>query len=216
MRRQTFCALFAAVLVFTGAGSSALAGPTPAPDKDAPAESDPIFQRGTFELQGMEGLIYSQQKTGDRRPNIDYQLTALRVGYMADSPHWGGTSLRGNDEFLIEAVGGYIFQGPGHGLGGLSLLYRRNFLSPGARLVPYLNLGGGGVYCDAYHNRYQQALGSGFEFDLQASVGLRWRLGRRLTLDAEAAYRHLSNAHLAERNLGTNGVGGLVGVSYSF
>lgn len=179
-------------------------------------KGDPIFQRGKFELQVMDGAVYSLQYTGLRRPNIDYTVTTLRVGYMIDSLHAGGTFLRGNDEFLVEAVGGAIFQGPGNALGGLSILYRRNFLAPGARWVPYLNLGAGGVYSDAYHDQVQKALGSKFEFDLQASVGLRYRLATRWTLDGELAYRHLSNAHLASRNLGTNALGGLLGVSYGF
>lgn len=189
--------------------------PEPAPAASAP-ETDPIFQRGTFDLQLVDGAVYSQQHTGQRRPNIDYELTAIRFGYMVDSPHADGTFLRGNDEFLLESVGGVIFDGPGTALGGLSVVYRRNFLAPGARAVPYLNLGAGGVYCDAYHNQVQQALGSKFEFDLQASIGVRWRLARHWTLDGEFAYRHLSNAHLAERNLGTNAVGGLFGASYAF
>ena len=197
-------------------GPCALAGSTsPVPSAPLP-ETDSIFERGKFELQVTDGAFYSLQKTSDRRPNIDYELSVIRVGLMLDTPHTGGTFLRGNDELMLEGTGGPIFQGPGTGLGSLSFIYRRNFLAPGARLVPYLNLGGGGLYSNAYRNQVQQAIGSKFEFDLQASVGLRYRLARHWTLDGEFAYRHISNAHFAERNLGTNAIGGLLGASYSF
>ncbi len=176
---------------------------------------DPLFHRGVWELQIAEGVEFSLQNTSRIRPNIDYELTILRGGYMLDTPH-GSNFLRGNDELLLEVVGGPMFQGPGSALGGLSIVYRRNFLSPGARVIPYFDAGGGGVYSDASHDRVQQALGSPFEFDLQAGVGVRFRLGMGWTLDAEFTYRHLSNAHIVDRNLGTNAIGGLLGASYSF
>ena len=193
------------------------AGPPPTVADKAVVETvDPIFHRGAVEIQVATGVEFSQQATDFERPNIDYAPTVVRLGYMVDSPHTGGSFLRGNDEFLFEAIGAGIFQGPGTAFGGLSILYRRNFLAPGARLVPYVTIGGGAVYCDAYHDRVQQALGSNFEFDLQTDVGIRYRISTHLTLDTEVAYRHLSNAHLVERNLGTNGIGGLVGLSYTF
>lgn len=162
-----------------------------------------------------EGVEFSLQSTSVIRPNIDYQLTVVRFGYMVDAPH-GSNFLRGNNEFILEAIGGPVFQGPGSALGGLSIVYRRNFLSPGARVIPYLDLGAGGVYSDASHDRVQQALGTPFEFDLQAGVGVRFRLGLSWTVDAEFSYRHLSNAHIVDRNLGTNAVGGILGANYSF
>lgn len=218
---MTLRRLFSALLLFVGGlgfQSTSLAGPpeTPPTNTSAAANDDPIFHRGALELQVTDGAIYSLQYTGLRRPNIDYELTVVRLGYMLDSPHAGGSFLRGNDELMLEGTGGPIFQGPGSGLGSLSIIYRRNFLAPGAWLVPYLNLGGGGLYSNAYRDQVQQAIGSRFEFDLQASVGLRYRLARHWTVDGEFAYRHISNAHFAERNLGTNGIGGLLGASYSF
>ena len=212
-KRLLFLPLVAWFVVALAA--SAPAG-TAAPETAVPAPApDPAFQRGAFDLQVAEACEISVQNTSAIRPNIDYQLTVLRAGYMLDTPH-GSNFLRGNDEFLLEAVGGPIFHGPGSALGGLSIIYRRNFLSPGAKIVPYLNLGAGGVYSDAYHDKVQQALGGKFEFDLQASVGARFRLSPRWSLDAEFAYRHLSDAHITQRNLGTNGIGGVLGVSRAF
>ena len=212
-RKFLFCLLACGLL---SGGFAARAGEMDAKSKPAPAvTTDPIFHRGAWDLQVMEGAEFSLQTTSRIRPNIDYQLTVIRLGYMIDDPH-GSNFLRGNNEFIVEFVGGPMFQGPGTALGGLSFVYRRNFLSPGAKIVPYLDLGAGGVYSDAFHDKVQQALGSPFEFDLQAGVGVRFRLGLNWTVDAEFSYRHLSNAHIVDRNLGTNGIGGLLGASYSF
>ena len=191
----------------------AVAGKDAAPATlDAP---DPIFHHGAFDLQFMGGLMYSLQRTTFERPNFDYAPIVLRLGYMVNNVYGSGF-LRGNDEVMLEAIGAPVFVGPGSGLGGLSLLYRRNFLSPNTRLVPYFTAGGGGIYTDAYHERPQRALGSPGEFDLQGAVGLRFRVSTKLTVDTEFSYRHLSNAGLADRNYGTNAIGGMVGVSYGF
>ena len=195
--------------------AAARAGEPAAKAMVASLVDDPMFHRGVWDLQVAEGAEFSLQNTSVIRPNIDYELTIIRLGHMLDTPH-GSNFLRGNNEFMLEAVGGPMFQGPGSALGGLSIVYRRNFLSPGARVIPYLDLGAGGVYSDASHDRVQQALGTPFEFDLQAGVGVRFRLGLGWTLDAEFSYRHLSNAHIVDRNLGTNAIGGLLGASYSF
>ena len=116
----------------------------------------------------------------------------------------------------MEAISGPIYTGPGTFLSGLSLDYRRNFVPPSARVVPYIDLGLGGVYSDASHQRTQRALGSPFEFDLQTGLGLRYRFDAKWSIDGEASYRHLSNADIASRNYGTNALGGLIGFSFSF
>ncbi len=201
--------------LLTVASPGLLAGP-PAPAIAAPPSDVDPFHQGSFELQLLNGAEYSLQRTSSLRPNVDYELTVLRLGYMIDSPHAGGTFLRGNDELLFEAEGGPIFQGPGNGLGGFSIVYRRNFLAPGARWVPYLSGGGGGVYSDAYHDRAQRAIGALYEFDLEASFGVRYRLTHQVSLDGEFSYRHISNADTASRNYGVNSIGGFLGLSYTF
>lgn len=180
-------------------------------------QADPAFRRGAFDLQVMSGVLFSVQRTTFLRPNVDFNLGVIRVGYMLDGVYGSGF-FRGNDEVMLEGAGGSIFVGPGTALGGLSVMYRRNFLWPSvqSRLVPYFDLGGGGVYSDAYHVHPQREFGSPGEFDLQAGLGLRFRLTRQWSLDAEANFRHLSNADISGRNYGINSIGGLLGVSRSF
>ena len=187
-------------------------------DAKAPAPTDDMmmaFQRGALDFQVTIGTEISIQNTSPGRPNIDYGLAVFRLGYMLD-PVRGSDWRRGNDEVMIEAIGGPIYTGPGSALGGLCLLYRRNFVPGSGRFVPYFNFGAGGIYSDASHQRTQRALGSPFEFDLQTGLGLRYRFSPRWSLDGELSFRHLSNADIASRNYGTNALGGLLGVSYAF
>ena len=180
------------------------------------AEPDPIFHHGALDLQLMGGALFSVQARGTPdRPNFDYAPIVLRLGYMVNNVYGHGF-FRGNDEVMLEAIGAPIFFGPGSGLGGLSLLYRRNFLAPNTKIVPYFTMGAGGIYNDAYHEHPQRLIGAAGEFDLQAAAGLRFRVSTKLTLDTEFSYRHISNADFANRNYGTNGIGGMVGLSYGF
>ena len=212
-------ALFVVCLSGFALSGAALAGPADVSKSSVvPVEQDDTaFRKGALDLQITSGVLFSVQPPSLFRPNLDYDLGVVRVGYMFDNPYGHGV-FRGNDEFLLEAAGGSVFHGPGSGLGGIGIIYRRNFLFSGVQswLVPYLEGGGGGIYSDAYHSPVQHVLGAQFEFDLQGGLGLRFRLTRKWSLDAEANFRHLSNADLASRNYGANNLGVLIGLSRSF
>ena len=216
------CSLIPLILLVTfGTGiapvSSLHAGPSTVDPKAVPStdEMGTAFLRGKLDLQVSLGAEESIQYTSPGRPNIDYGLAVARLGYMLDDARGPGWR-RGNDEVMVEAIGGPIYTGPGTFLTGLSLIYRRNFVPSSARFIPYINLGAGGVYSDAYHQKSQRALGSAFEFDLQVGVGLRYRLNPRWSVDTEISFRHLSNADFSSRNYGTNALGGLIGIGYAF
>ena len=221
LKRTLLCLLSTCaclVLALSARGGS----PTPEASNVVPAPTvDPAFQKGATELQLESGFELSLQHTHLRVTNFDYELTIVRFGYMLDTAHGENflgkhNFLRGNDEVLLGVEGGPIFHGYGSALGGITALYRRNFLSPGAKVVPYFSAGAGLIYSDAYHNEVQQSLGGRFEFIPQAEFGCHFRLSPRWSLDAEFAYRHISDAFITSRNLGTNGVGGSFGVSHSF
>ena len=93
---------------------------------------------------------------------------------------------------------------------------RYNFIQPNARLVPYFQIGGGGLYIDSYKDQSQRLIGQAFEFNLQAALGLRYLINDKWAICIEGAYRHISNADLAPRNIGLNSVGGFAGVSYFY
>jgi opacity protein-like surface antigen len=173
------------------------------------------FERGVWELEGGAGEFGSFATSTAKWETINYQLEDLRVEWMYDSPRHAGW-LRGNNEFLLEAFGGPVTKGPGSYLVGGSPLWRYNFVQPGARLVPYIQLGMGALYNNIYRSREQSEIGQGFEFALQGGIGLKYLINDRWAISAEVAYRHISNGGMTARNQGLNSIGGLLLVSYIF
>ena len=137
----------------------------------------------------------------------------FRFGWWMTPPRGPGW-LRGRFEGMLELSVAPVFEGAGSIVVGPSLLLRYDFVQLEARLVPYFQLGIGVVYTDAYQDRGQDAIGRAVEFTIQGSVGTRFALSPRISLDAELQYHHMSNAGLARRNLGINALGGLIGISY--
>jgi hypothetical protein len=164
----------------------------------------------------MTGAFFSFTIIPSERPTYNDALGAVRVGWMLSDVNGSGI-LRGNNEFLVEAFGSGVFEGPGSFMAGTTLLLRRNFLSdPDQEVVPYFQLGVGGLYNDAYKDKSQRSIGAALEFNLQASFGVRFFLNESWALTFEAGYRHISNAGLARRNTGVDSLGGSVGLSYLY
>ena len=188
----------------------AQAGSEIAPPPDSPARA--LFDHGSHELQIGIGWNHSTASGGPLRPVVDDVAGALRLGWMLNSP--GGTGFfRGNCEFLIEAVAGGIVEGAGSVLAGGTLILRYNFIKDSARWLPYIQAGLGAVYADAYRQRPQRLLGEGFEFTMQGEIGVRYLITPHTAVYVETGYRHISNAGLADRNLGLNSVTAEAGVS---
>lgn len=205
-------ALFSAAAVLLSTNSSLFAGQEIYSDVQVvQLTSETPFDKGTFELQVLAGSYFSFVNP----PRIDYAIGTVRGGWMLYTPSGEGP-LRGNVEFLIEGFGGGIFNGPGSALAGVTLFLRYNFVQPGATIVPYFQIGGGGAYSDVYKDQSQRIIGAEFEFNLQASIGLRCFLSERCAFVVEGGYRHISNAGLAERNIGLNSLGGQIGFSYFY
>jgi hypothetical protein len=203
-------------LLCCGLAVPAQAGPPANEVASVPETDADLFHTGALELQAISGPLFSIQPTHSARPNFDYELTDVRLGYMLDTPRGHGF-FRGNDEVMLEASGAAIFQGPGTAIGGASVLYRRNFVQPHWCVVPYFGGSLGGVYTDIYHDRVQRAIGAPFDFNLGAQLGIRFLLPHSpWTIDAEASYRHISDASITRRNDGIDAMGGLLGVSRFF
>src|SRR5579862_762301 len=175
-------------------------------------ECDYPFQKGTMEFDALAGFFASVTTTPVGHPAFNYELQALRLGYMLTNVHYSGL-LRGNYELFLEAFGGPVYQGPGNYLVGGAVQLRYNFVQPRAKLVPYAQLGFGGLYSDAHANPDQIELGSPGEFTEQLSLGLNYFLTKRLALSGEYGFRHISNAGITHRNTGVNSLGGLFGLS---
>jgi hypothetical protein len=191
----------------------ALGGPemTSHPLSVIEARSD--FGKGLWEFEATTGAFFSLN-SGFGRPKIDYAVETLRLGVMLSDPHGSGV-FAGNFEFLLDVVSGVIFEGPGNGMGGATMGLRYNFVSPQASLVPFVQLGAGGVYSDIAESP-QELLGSHLNFLGQCSIGVRSRFHERWSVILQANYNHISNAGLTRRNDGLDAIGGTAGLGYGF
>jgi hypothetical protein len=190
------------------------AGPPPVQDTLREAADFAPFARGVHELEvsigGFESIFNSGALT---EPDTTYGLASIRFGRMLSDP--SGTGIfRGNYEFLIGGFGGVIDRGPGNYLIGADAILRYNFVQPGARWVPFFQIGGGAAYSDAADaDGVQRLIGGDFSFELQSAVGLRFMVSDHWSITASAQFQHFSNADLEDRNRGLNSIGALLGVS---
>ena len=196
--------------------STAWAGsPEPAPTMELRGTPDPAFAKGALEFQDVSGAYLFFERADTNRPSVDYALNSLRLGVMLYDPNGPGI-LTGNVEILGELFGGGIFEGPGDVLAGATLIFRYNFVQPQARIIPYLQVGGGGVYTNIGEEESRGLISLPVEFNLQANAGVRYMLNDRWSLVVEAAYRHVSNAEIKKPNFGLDNIGGNVGFGFSF
>jgi hypothetical protein len=180
--------------------------------------TDARFAQNRFEFSLTSGAFFSPFKTDLLPPthtSFDYTQTEIRAGWMLNSPYDAGI-FSGNFEILLGLGGGAIFQGPGHALGNGDTFIRYNFVQKRAPLVPYFQLGAGLVVSDAADDHTQRIIGRTLEASLQAGLGFKILLAPKWSLDLEADYQHISNANTANRNVGVNALGGLIGVSRCF
>lgn len=180
------------------------------------------FRKGVMEVDLLAGAFLSYTPPGaGGRHSIDYAMQSVRVGRMLTSPQDSGFfsgMLRGNFEFLFEGIGGEVFAGndSGASFGGVSFLLRYNFVHPGCRIIPFYELGGGMLFNNIYLDNSQREVGQSFEFNLQNHVGVNFMLRDHLALTIDGGWTHISNANMADRNIGLDALGALFGVSYFF
>ncbi len=177
--------------------------------------TDAAFEKGAHEFQDLAGAFFFFDTTRNNRPSVDFAIDSLRIGWMTYSPSGPGI-LRGNFELLGEVFAGGIFDGPGHVLAGATLLFRYNLVQPGARIIPYGQIGGGGVYTDISERESRGLISLPVEFNLQATIGTRFMLNTRWSFLAEVTYRHVSNATIHLPNYGLDALGGSLGLGCSF
>jgi lipid A 3-O-deacylase len=145
------------------------------------------------------------------RPVVNYAGASAQLGYMVNDldefAEW-----RGNYEVLAEAFGSGIFHGTGNYLAGTTFWLRYNLVPPQWKLVPYFQIGAGVTFTDAD----QRVFGQVFNFNLNVGSGVRYFIMPRCSLNGEYRFQHVSNANLANRNLGINAQGAMLSVSWYF
>jgi opacity protein-like surface antigen len=203
---------FVALLISTTAGFGGVEEPVAS---TLARETESNFSRGAKEFQNVSGAFFFFDTTQNNRPAIDFALDSLRLGIMLNDP-WQAGPFSGNFELLGEIFGGGIFDGPGDVMAGATLVMRYNFVQPHARLVPYLQIGAGGVYTNIGEEESRGLISLPVEFNLQGIVGARVMLNDRWSLVLEGAYRHISNAEIKKPNYGIDSGGGNVGLGFFF
>lgn len=195
------------------------AGPVDYPSKQVQqqVEAFDAYRKGVTELELSAGHFWSVGTKGTvRRPDTEWIMGSARFGWMLNDASGSGF-CRGNWEFLVGVFGDYFYDGPGNYFVGADLNLRYNFVQPNATVVPFIQIGAGGAYGDWADEAPEQGLvGTDWNWELQAALGVRWMLSERLALTTYAQWQHFSNAGSSANNRGLNGVGGMVGLSWFF
>lgn len=183
------------------------------PEEGRPGD---VFAKGGVHFQLVSGLLFSSHIFSNGVRVTNAWQTDLRLGWIFTRPLLEGSLFRGNFEAIAELADAWIYKGPGSYYGGITLLVRYNFVQPGAKLIPYAQVGAGIIYNNAYKDETQNAIGQAIEFTPQAGLGFHYLVKENWSIDLEGVYHHISNAGLAKRNMGLNSFGGLLGVTYYF
>lgn len=189
-----------------------MCGPAMSQELPQPVDSvDSLFQKGCHEVGVSTGVVFSPIIPDKGRPTVNYTLSGFHFGWMLTGVN-SSYRLPGNLELLGEAIGGTPFNGAGNYLAGGTAWIRYNFVQPNCRLVPYVQGGAGAELTDFD----QRLIGEHFNFNLNLGAGLRCFVKRNLSIDIGCLYQHLSNAKLAQTDIGVNAFGPVLGVSFFF
>ncbi|HLW35492.1 MAG TPA: hypothetical protein VKS98_07505 [Chthoniobacterales bacterium] len=117
----------------------------------------------------------------------------------------GPLFLRGNLEFGIGPIFTSIVKGPESYFVGAAGGFRYNFVQPGARLIPYIELRGGVGKSDA--RKLYNSLQSDATLSYLLGGGLRYQASSRWSVALGVIDQHLSTAYFADRDYGTDALG---------
>src|SRR5690606_38078476 len=107
--------------------------------------------KGMMEIQWVSGLLFSSTLFNDGYvPNTNYWQNNLRWGWVLNNPGQKESFFRGNFEALLEISHSMIYKGPGDYFAGITALIRYNFVPPGSKWIPYIQVGAGIVHTDAH------------------------------------------------------------------
>jgi opacity protein-like surface antigen len=170
------------------------------------------FQKGKWELGINGGVMFSPVVfINAQKHTINYTTSGIQIGYMLNDPNNAGW-WRGNLELVNEVVGGVVIEGRGSYVIGDTLWLRYNFVPVGRKLKPYAQFGGGAESTDID----RRILGQDFNFNVGFSVGLRYMVTHRCSVNLEYRFQHLSDAFMTKVNRGTNAQGAVLGISWLF
>jgi hypothetical protein len=169
------------------------------------------FSAGQREFSVGGAVFFSPFIATKARPTINYAGALVQLGYMLNDPPETGP-LRGNFEILGEGSALGIFTGDGNYIASTTLWLRYNIVPSQWKIVPYLQAGAGVSFTDID----RKIVGQTFNFNLDAAAGLRYFVKPDCSLNAEYRFQHISNADMAEHNIGINAQAAVLSVSWFF
>jgi hypothetical protein len=182
-----------------GGGSGA--APPPAREPKAP------LRQGSWEV----GAIGAYSISGAGGPDPGAVVRAFwlfpRIGYTFWEVPW----YPGSFQIALEPGAAFITTPDKTYAIGLNATLRHTFLVS-RRFAPYIEGGAGFLNT----NLRIRALGESIEFLLQAGGGFHILLTERLSLEPGFRWTHISNAGMAERNLGINSYMPYIGFTVFF
>jgi len=184
--------------------------------KPNPHFSSSLFTEDRISLQFSLGALFSPVGFASRTDVFNYAQFNVRLGWMFSSPSDSQSIFRGNHQAIFEVSNSYIWKGFGNYIGGITLLYRYNFVQPDTSFIPFFQAGAGVVYTNGYKEYPQTAIGQAIEFTPQSSLGLSYLINKNWSAEIEFMFHHISNAGLDERNHGINAGGGFLSITYYF
>ncbi|MCS6896951.1 MAG: acyloxyacyl hydrolase, partial [Nitrospira sp.] len=132
------------------------------------------------------------------------------------APDRRGTAWEGNWECLCDLMLAPMKTESGSFLGGPSFMMRRNLLSLGGTVVPYVQAGAGFLLTDAFGDRDRAAFGQAFNFTVAGHLGVRWFVARDLSLDLEGGYQYIFSPNGSSGRHGIHALGAQIGLTYHF
>jgi len=215
----------AVLLAFASITIGAEAQPQPAatnstakPGSECDLQRPTIWQNGvgegflaTVETISVEAGVAPGVATFGSREAHDFALLSLAYGHMWGHVKGQGHWYRGNFELRLELFGGGQYSPTSDAVIGLAPHLRYNFAT-GTRWIPFFDAGAGVTGTSIG----PPDLSGTFEFNLQATIGVRWFLRDDLALTGEVRYLHMSCAGIHSPNLGANSVPIMVGLTWFF
>lgn len=142
--------------------------------------------------------------------NVQYMYAAPKWGIGISNPLGGNSWYRGNFEFLAEGALLKEIQ-PKSGIGGgLTALFRYNFLY-GRDFIPFIEAGGGVVALD-FDLKHQK---DGLNYSGHWGLGFHYFFSERSAFTGEWRIHHISNGQGTDNRGITNSLF-LIGLSYFF
>ena len=182
------------------------------------------YRRGTWEFTLETAYTFQTIKfptrwlvdyPGRKINPLNYNLATQMIGARYRLTGVNGPGIfRGSLQASATFVGSAIIEGRESYYAGLSLGLHYDFVQPGWRVVPYVELRGGPGFTDSSGVKYAQQQDLDFTFLL--SAGLRFDINPRWTVTIGAVDQHLSNFYLADENYGVDTLGAIVGLFRRF